>query len=208
MPRQRFLKLEPERREFILDAARSEFAENGFEKASYNQIIERAGLSKGAMYYYFDDKLDLYVTVLEDASQRMMEAMSLEQLWPPGDDFWGSMRTMSHKAWQFALERPELATLFKGITALPRKDRREGRVGELYGYWRSLMEQLLRAGQAQGEVRDDVPLDLLVEVGIGLDEAMDMWLLENMDQLADDPAEQIADMIVDFWRRLLAPRAE
>ena len=114
------------KRKAILDAARTEFAENGFETASYNQIIENAGLSKGAMYYYFDDKLDLYVTVLEDASQRMMKALSVEQLWPPPEgDFWGAMHTISHKAWQFALEHPELAMLFKGITALPCMARRE-----------------------------------------------------------------------------------
>jgi len=199
------MKLEPERRTAILDAARTEFAEHGYEGASYNRIIEELGLSKGAMYYYFDDKLDLYVAVLEDASQRMMDALSVEQLWPPKEDFWGCMRIISHKAWVFALEHPELSTLIKGIASLPRKDRREGRVGELYGLWRNMMVQMLEAGRQLGEVRDDVAMDLLVEVSIGLDESVDLWLLEHMDELAEDPAEQIADMVVDLWRRLLAP---
>ena len=32
--------------------------------SAYNRIIERAGISKGAMYYYFADKQDLFATVL------------------------------------------------------------------------------------------------------------------------------------------------
>ena len=64
MPRPRFDKLPPERQATILDAATVEFATAGYENASLNRIIERAELSKGATYYYFDGKEDLYLTVL------------------------------------------------------------------------------------------------------------------------------------------------
>src|SRR5687768_9358643 len=72
MPRPRFEKLDEERRKAILRIAAEEFAEHGYEAASYNRIIERSGLSKGAVYYYFDDKEDLYTTVLRDAMQRLV----------------------------------------------------------------------------------------------------------------------------------------
>src|SRR5687768_15541572 len=72
MPRPRFEKLEPEKRDAILKVAAEEFAEHGYEASSYNRIIERSGLSKGAIYYYFDDKEDLYTTVLRDAMQRLV----------------------------------------------------------------------------------------------------------------------------------------
>ena len=42
-----------------------EFAERGVELASYNKIIERSGLSKGTVYYYFDNKDSLLETVLD-----------------------------------------------------------------------------------------------------------------------------------------------
>jgi AcrR family transcriptional regulator len=61
MPRPRWATLEPERRTAILDVAAAEFAAHGFTDASYNRIIQRAGISKGAMYYYFDDQEDLFV---------------------------------------------------------------------------------------------------------------------------------------------------
>jgi AcrR family transcriptional regulator len=74
-PRPRFLSLPAERRSAILDAACAELSAHGFEKASTNRIIERAGVSKGALYYYFDDKRDLFLTTLRDANERGVEAV-------------------------------------------------------------------------------------------------------------------------------------
>jgi AcrR family transcriptional regulator len=45
-----------------LEAAAKEFVAHGFEAASLNRILDDAGISKGAAYYYFDDKTDLYAT--------------------------------------------------------------------------------------------------------------------------------------------------
>jgi AcrR family transcriptional regulator len=205
MPRPRFYKLAEDKRAAILAAAKSEFAERGFDGASYNRIIELAGLSKGAMYYYFDDKLDLYVTVLEEVLEVMFGAMGFAEGWQPEGDFWDAVRDMSLEAWVFAVEHPELAALWKGVGALPREARNQGRLGELYDRFRNFARSLLQAGQAQGQVRTDRSLDLLVEVTTALDEALDFWLIEHLDEVADDPAEEVVDMVLDFWRRLLRP---
>ncbi|MBL8975425.1 MAG: TetR/AcrR family transcriptional regulator, partial [Myxococcales bacterium] len=75
MPRPRFATLAPDRRAAILAAAAAEFAAHGIDGASYNRIIARAAVSKGAMYYYFDDKQDLLRAVLDDASERAAAAI-------------------------------------------------------------------------------------------------------------------------------------
>src|SRR5690349_3761299 len=72
MPRPRFDKLDDDKKRSILTIAAEEFAVHGYEASSYNRIIERSGISKGAIYYYFDDKEDLYATVLRDAMQRLV----------------------------------------------------------------------------------------------------------------------------------------
>jgi AcrR family transcriptional regulator len=33
--------------------------------ASLNRILEQAGISKGSAYYYFDDKADVFLTVVQ-----------------------------------------------------------------------------------------------------------------------------------------------
>ena len=73
MPRPRFAKLDPAKKEAILTAALEAFASHGFDGASYNQIIEKAGISKGAMYYYFDDKEDLFATVVRHELEDILQ---------------------------------------------------------------------------------------------------------------------------------------
>lgn len=205
MPRPRFLKLAPEKRASILEAAKAEFAECGFEQASYNRIIEQARLSKGAMYYYFDDKLDLYVTVLEAVNEEMTAVMGLGDGWQPEGDFWELMTTIANKGCDFAASHPELSALLKSIQSFPVKARKEGRLGALYSVWRSLLQRMLEHGQRRGQVRRDQPVALLVEVTVALDEAIDFWLLDNMHELGDEPREEVVATMLDFYRRILSP---
>ncbi|HEX8725928.1 MAG TPA: helix-turn-helix domain-containing protein, partial [Gemmatimonadaceae bacterium] len=65
MVRERFDNLDPDKQERLFEAAADEFSDHGFEGASLNRIIDRAGMSKGSLYYYFNDKSDLYATVVE-----------------------------------------------------------------------------------------------------------------------------------------------
>ena len=70
MPRPRFETLDPERRHRILASAAESFRRGGLYGASLNDILAVAGISKGVFYYYFDDKLDLYATVVDEAVRR------------------------------------------------------------------------------------------------------------------------------------------
>lgn len=59
-----FSKLPEDKRAKILDAAIVEFAERGFESANINNIAQNAGVSVGSMYKYFDNKEDLFLTLI------------------------------------------------------------------------------------------------------------------------------------------------
>jgi AcrR family transcriptional regulator len=55
------------RRQAILDAALTEFAERGFEAARLDDIAARAGVAKGTLYLYFDDKEKLFEGLIRNA---------------------------------------------------------------------------------------------------------------------------------------------
>ncbi|KEJ00880.1 TetR family transcriptional regulator [Clostridium botulinum A2B7 92] len=58
------LKNIPEdKKEAILEAALEEFAIGGYENASTNKIVEKAGISKGLLFHYFGNKKGLFVYV-------------------------------------------------------------------------------------------------------------------------------------------------
>jgi AcrR family transcriptional regulator len=51
----------------ILSAALEVFAERGFQAARLEEVARRAGVSKGALYLYFETKADLFRAVVTDA---------------------------------------------------------------------------------------------------------------------------------------------
>lgn len=52
-------------RERLLDAAEQVFFEQGVARASLNEIAVRAGATRGAVYWHFKDKLDLFYAMLD-----------------------------------------------------------------------------------------------------------------------------------------------
>ncbi len=56
---------EGDRRQQILASALTLFTSNGFEKTTVDQIAQASGLSKGAVYWYFDSKLAVLFAVAD-----------------------------------------------------------------------------------------------------------------------------------------------
>ncbi len=70
-------KAEPAaRRQAILDAALIVFAERGFEAARLDDVATRAGVAKGTLYLYFDDKEDLFEEVIRSAVTPILDRLS------------------------------------------------------------------------------------------------------------------------------------
>lgn len=62
-------------RQELLSAAADVFAERGFHDASIDEIAERAGYSKGAVYWHFASKDDLFLALAEERVDRPMREM-------------------------------------------------------------------------------------------------------------------------------------
>ena len=56
-----------ETRKRILSAAKAEFSEQGFQGSSLRRICSGAGVTTGALYFFFEGKDDLFETVLSEA---------------------------------------------------------------------------------------------------------------------------------------------
>ena len=64
-------------RQRIIDTAREEFLEKGFEKASVRTITARAKTAKSNLYNYFSDKNDLFRSVLEPTIAKIRYGLEL-----------------------------------------------------------------------------------------------------------------------------------
>ena len=87
MPKQLFLELEPEKRRRIFEAGRREFAEHPYREASTNAIVKAAGISKGSLFKYFENKLDLYFYVLDSVVTGLFQDLDSNAMKLEGDIF-------------------------------------------------------------------------------------------------------------------------
>lgn len=90
MPTERFYRLPEKKRQLIREAAIREFARVPFEKASINQIIRNAEISRGSFYTYFEDKLDVIRYIFEDSGRQMRELCD-EELTSSGGDYFAML---------------------------------------------------------------------------------------------------------------------
>lgn len=56
---------EKKTREHLIEAATEEFLAQGFEKASLRKICEKAGVTTGALYFFFKNKEDLFCQIVD-----------------------------------------------------------------------------------------------------------------------------------------------
>ena len=184
MPRSRFHQLPPERRDALIDAAARQFAAAGFAGASLNRILEEVGLSKGVAYYYFEDKADLFATVVEHAWAEGTAALDLEGL--DRENFWPSMEAMYIAQQRAFAGRPWLGQVVRAVPAAL-ADPSSGPALELrFAPMIAGLAALLDRARSLGVLRQDLPEALVLAMVQGLDEAMDRWLGEHPKAALDD----------------------
>jgi AcrR family transcriptional regulator len=64
-----------ERRRQLLDAALEVFVQRGYHAAAMDEIAERAGVSKPVLYQHFPGKLELYLALLDESVDGLVETV-------------------------------------------------------------------------------------------------------------------------------------
>lgn len=206
MPYPRFAKLPAEKRANLLDAAAREFSARGFGDASINRILESAHMSKGAAYYYFEDKTDLFLAVVEHCSQSLHlidETVAPEEL--DAASFWPTFAELHRQPLLRSYEQPWLFGALKAAGRLPEEARAQGPLARLAEDLMSYVLAFIHRGQALGIIRDDLPDELLFAWLQGLDRASDDWLLAHWSELDRETIGRISDQTVEAMRRAVAP---
>jgi AcrR family transcriptional regulator len=62
-------------RDALLTAARVLFAEHGYAGVGTEEVVRRAGVTRGALYHYFRDKQDLFRAVFERTEAEIMQTI-------------------------------------------------------------------------------------------------------------------------------------
>ena len=62
---EKFFDLKKEKQDRMINAALKAFAINGYKRASTDDIVKEAGISKGLLFHYFTNKVGVYVFLMD-----------------------------------------------------------------------------------------------------------------------------------------------
>ncbi len=203
MPLPRFEKLSEEKQDRILDAAAREFAVNGYEKASLNLILERAGISKGAAYYYFEDKADLIATVIHKYWIQSLSTMSEIVSHVTAEDFWQKITDLYMHPFVDLEEHPWMLGFARAVWTLPHETLESGPVKAVFGEAMDWLRDLVHSGRELGVIRDDLPEELVMELMMALDSVHDTWLGARWQEMTREEREGFTLSFTRLMRRLL-----
>ncbi|PJE97987.1 TetR/AcrR family transcriptional regulator [Streptomyces carminius] len=195
MPLPRFHRLPPERRREILETARSHFARDGPDNASYNAITAAAGLSKSAAYQYFDGRQDLLAAVLDGVRDRLTTALGPWRDAGTAEEFWAGLRAGSRRLVRHLAAHPDdLALADAAVTRAAGQE------------WTGWFATVLDNGRALGVVRDDVDRRLMLSATMAVMHTADRWALRRVTDpvggfRADDAddTEQVWSLLAGLW---------
>lgn len=166
-PRSRRARLTAqERRNGIIDAALTEFARTGYQGASTASIARRAGCSEPMLYKHFTGKRDLFVQALHSASDTIQ--VVLERLVrATGDDVRVELRALAEHQARDAAYQDFIRLRLLAIPLADDPAVREA-IETIDARSRTRIWILVRRGQEQGVLRDDVDLGYVAATWLAL----------------------------------------
>jgi TetR/AcrR family transcriptional repressor of nem operon len=147
----------PERtRELLLQAAFQEMYRAGFRSADLEAILAAAGVTKGALYYHFDNKEALGYAVLDEIMANDLHRKWVQPLRNVKDPIDALVRIVQSES----LKREDvrrgcpLINLSQEMSGLDEGFRK--RTARLFRNWHEAVAGALREGQKRGVVRNDI----------------------------------------------------
>lgn len=157
MPRPTFHNLATEKRERLVRASIAEFAAHPYREASLDRIAAAAGVSKGSLYQYFEDKADLYRHVVMD-ELGARKAAKLPP--PPTGTFFERLEAMFHAGLGEFRSDPQLAALGARLVSDTSQPEVRALTSASLERATTFFRGELREAQARGEVRGELDLDV------------------------------------------------
>ncbi|MEU4087739.1 TetR/AcrR family transcriptional regulator [Streptomyces aureus] len=188
-----------DRERLILEAAAEEFGVKGYAGGSTARVAALAGITKPMIYEYFGSKDSLYLTCLDEAGTRLVEAVASAQRGP--SDLSRAVRTLEAvfralasrlHDWELVYDAtlPPDGPLHDAATAYRRELNRLGAVG---------VAEFLHASP---EV-EPLDADLVTHLWYGTVSAAVSWWRHHPEQTADEMAARfervVAVLCPDLW---------
>lgn len=180
MPKETFLNLPEEKQELIMRAAIDEFVNRGYEKGNIGDIAKAAGVAKGSMYQYFENKKELFLYSVKWALELIMKKYSKVMLTDVKDiNIFDYLYESSKETWQ-QMREERVAIIFIQDVFLGKYNNVKD---ESMYYMLKVMDdytlQMIRDGKKNGYIRTDVDDNILAMFITGASIKMKEYILNK-----------------------------
>ncbi|MFI7114336.1 TetR/AcrR family transcriptional regulator [Nonomuraea sp. NPDC050227] len=187
------MKEEPVRQRLLAEATRL-FAARGFEGTSVQEIVQAAGVTKGAMYHYFDSKDDL----LHEIYARLLR-MQMDRLTRIADGS-GTIRERLHRAAADVVETTtanldDSKIFFRSMHLLATEKQKTVRAERRRYHER--FRDLVAEGQRTGVLSDRVPAELVVDYFFGSVHHLGTWFHADGPLTGAQVGKHFADLLLN-----------
>ncbi|MET9879693.1 MULTISPECIES: TetR/AcrR family transcriptional regulator [Streptomycetaceae] len=183
----------------LLAEATRLFAERGYDRTSVQEIVEAAGVTKGALYHYFGSKDDLlheiYGRVLRLQMQRL-EAIAGKEATPVAERL---VEAAADVVVTSIGNLDDTKIFFRSMHQLSPEKQKAVRADRrrYHEKFRALVEE----GQREGVFRQEVRPDLVVDFFFGAVHHLGTWYREDGPLSAGQVAADFADMLLHSVRQ-------
>ncbi|HEX2946857.1 MAG TPA: TetR/AcrR family transcriptional regulator [Clostridia bacterium] len=188
-----FEKLPEEKKEKIIRACMEVFAEKGFEGASTNEIVQKAGISKGILFHYFGNKKDLFLYILDKTLDKAVNELN-SYLDPLPSDIFERIAITGMMKLKMALEQPLVYKLIY-ITFVNTPDSLKAAVQERYKKLYDIALPMIYNGIDYSRVRDGVDPQKAIEVLVLFMEGFQAQYLEAYKNLTAEQSLLLLDKL-------------
>ena len=143
--------VEPNARERLLETAIGMFAEKGYAGTSVREIVEKAGVSKPVLYYYFKSKEGLFLAILDLAEDLQKQLLS-EILGSKGDVL-SRLLTLYRRIYAGISERRSLYKMIHSLIFGPPQGAPNYDFTRYHRHMIDAIGKIYNMGLAGGEVR-------------------------------------------------------
>ncbi|MGH3098784.1 MAG: TetR/AcrR family transcriptional regulator [Streptosporangiales bacterium] len=168
----------------LMDLARRELIAKGYEATTVEQIAAAAGLSKGAVYFYFKSKANLLLALIDDAERCTVEPAVTAVRETDGsarDKLVAFLHAQSLVGQQYA-DRMMLVILMS-IEFHGRGGQVEERLKAVHDAMTTLLVDVVAAGQRAGTIAGGVPARELASVVMAVNQGCFLEWYRRRDEL-------------------------
>jgi len=149
-----FNKLSADKQEKILQTAIFEFATHGYNSANINKIAEKAGISVGSIYKYFNNKRDLYLTVISLSVEKLKTV--LEEIVERKVDFLSTVEEIIKAIQRHSRKNIYLTKLYNEMTTENNSEFVWKIVSNIEGVTAKLYASFIEEAQKNEDARTDI----------------------------------------------------